>query len=337
MTINEVMLQLYLQRSTNITTMNILNQYKNGNSLTSIYEDGTRIRQIDSGEAVFSFPENIDIKITNYCNMDSICQYCHEMSNKEGTHGDLDLLFEKISDLPAGVELAIGGGSTTDHPNLEKFLYKCKEKGYICNITVNQLHLTKKTCDYIFKLISNDLVKGVGISYRNESLKNIETFSKLMIENNYKHAVIHLIAGLDDHKSIELLKQYGFTKFLVLGYKTFGNGVSFYKENKIKIDINLKKWYQQITRYFNEDVVISFDNLAITQLNIRRFFSTSEWDMFYQGDDFTCSMYIDAVEQTFAPTSRSENRKKYSETSLMKYFQNKKKFIEVSNVSFYEK
>jgi len=313
--------------------MKLLNQYKNGNSLTSIYEDGTRIREIESNNACFDFPENIDIKITNYCNMDKICGYCHEMSNKSGTHGDLDLLLNQLKDLPAGIELAIGGGSTTSHPKLENFLVKCKERGHICNITVNQLHLTDNTCKELFSYVQRDLVKGIGVSFRNESKKNLDVFVKHMIENEYKHAVIHMIAGLDNYKDVENLIEKGFRKFLILGYKTFGNGIEFYNKNKNEIDGNLTKWYQQIARYFNRDVIISFDNLAITQLNIKRFFSENEWNIFYQGDDFTCSMYIDAVEQVFAPTSRSANRQKYNETSLMNYFKNRTKFIEVSDVS----
>lgn len=314
--------------------MNILSQYQNGNSTTTIYEDGTRIRDYVGNNLILDFPENIDIKITNFCNMDSICGYCHEMSNKNGVHGDLDILFDQLNELPAGIELAIGGGSTTDHPDLEKFLNKCKTKGFICNITVNELHLNQKTCERILQYAENGLIKGIGISYRGVAMKNIETFSILMKKNNYQHAVIHLIAGLDDHKTISLLKDYGFKKFLVLGYKTFGHGEKFYTENENDINKNLKMWFQQIARYFNQDIIISFDNLAITQLQIQRFFSTKEWDIFYQGDDFTCSMYIDAVEQKYAPTSRSSDRVGFSKTSLSNYFLNRKKYIEVSNVNF---
>lgn len=314
--------------------MNALYNYTNGNSSTTIYEDGTRIRDISGGVAIFNFPENIDIKITNYCNMDHICGYCHEMSNKKGVHGNLDTLFNSLQDLPAGIELAIGGGSTTSHPNLPLFLQKCKTKGFICNITVNQLHLNKKTINNIFDWIDNGIVKGVGISYRKESMKNIIEFSKMMNTNNYNNAVIHLIAGLDNPDTIQELITLGFRKFLVLGYKTFGNGVAFYKEQSYNINLNLNDWYREIARYFNKDVIISFDNLAINQLNIKRFFSEPEWNIFYQGDDFTCSMYIDAVEQTYAPTSRSSNRISFNDTSLLNFFTQRQKFIEVSDVSF---
>jgi hypothetical protein len=56
-------------------------------------------------------------------------------------------------------------------------------------------------------------------------------------------------------------------------------------------------------------------------LNVKRFFTDEGWNLFFQGDDFTLSMYIDAIEQKFAPTSRSEERKSFNDYSLIDYFQ----------------
>lgn len=38
------------------------------------------------------------------------------------------------------------------------------------------------------------------------------------------------------------------------------------------------------------------------------------------GDDFSFTMYIDAVEQFYAPTSRSENRTSFKDCSLLEFF-----------------
>lgn len=306
--------------------MQILNQYENGNVLTTLYVDGTRERLILGGSPVFNFPENIDVKITNYCDMDNVCLYCHEKSNKLGVHGNLNNLLTKLEGLPAGVELAIGGGSTTSHPNLTDFLVAAKLKGFICNLTVNQLHL-KQDDKLIENLINNDLIKGVGISYRSDYNRYLLKYAQ------YEHTVIHLIAGIDDYSVINSLYKLGFRKFLVLGYKTFGNGTDYYNENKQLINRNIQMWKMKIAQYFNTDMIISFDNLAINQLNIKRFLSNTEWDLFYQGDDFTCSMYIDAVEETFAPTSRSAARVKFKETSLFEYFNKRTKFIETTDIN----
>lgn len=305
--------------------MQILNQYKNGNVTTTLYDDGTRERVIDGNTPTFLFPENIDVKITNYCDMDKVCTYCHEQSNKSGVHGNLNMLLNQLNQLPAGIELAIGGGSTTSHPQLTQFLQSAKQMGFICNLTVNQLHL-KQDDELINNLITNDLIKGIGISYRNEYNKYLEKYA------SYEHSVIHLIAGIDDYKVINSLYQLGFRKFLVLGYKTFGNGTEYFDNNSKEVLDNISLWKMKIAQFFNRDIIISFDNLAISQLEINRFLSDTEWNLFYQGDDFTCSMYIDAVEQKYAPTSRSNNRVSFGTSTLLEYFSKREKFIEVSQI-----
>lgn len=306
--------------------MNHLHTYINGNVTTTLFCDGTRERTFPETGPDFVFPENIDVKITNYCDMDNVCLYCHEQSNKSGKHGNLKLLLEQLIGLPAGIELAIGGGSTTSHPNLTEFLVAANKRGYICNLTVNQLHL-KQDDKLIENLIAKDLIKGVGISYRSD-------FNKYLLKYaNYEHTVIHLIAGIDDYSVINNLYNLGFRKFLVLGYKTFGNGTDYYNDNTKSITRNIQMWKMKIAQYFNTDMIISFDNLAINQLNIKRFLSNTEWDLFYQGDDFTCSMYIDAVEETFAPTSRSSVRASFKDTDLLTYFSKRTKFVEVSNIN----
>lgn len=302
----------------------MLASYVNGNVTTKLFHDGTRERVINGDSPIFEFPENIDIKITNFCDMDKVCTYCHEQSNPKGNHANLNVLGQQLSVLPAGIELAIGGGSTTSHPQLRDFLVSRKEVGHVANLTVNQLHL-KQHKSLIQEIISQDLAKGIGISYRTGTV-NLEYLA------DYEHSVIHLIAGIDHHSTIAKLADMGYKKFLVLGYKTFGNGDYYYDQNKESVDASILQWRAQIARYLSKGLVISFDNLAIDQLKIRRFMTKEEWSVFYQGDDFTCSMYIDAVEQKYAPTSRSGNRKSFSETSLLEFFQSRERYIDVTRI-----
>ena len=56
---------------------------------------------------------------------------------------------------------------------------------------------------------------------------------------------------------------------------------------------------------------MSFDNLAIEQLNIRRFFTDKEWEEFYMGDDGNFTYYIDMVERKFAKSSTAPMGKRY--------------------------
>jgi hypothetical protein len=57
--------------------------------------------------------------------------------------------------------------------------------------------------------------------------------------------------------------------------------------------------------------VVSFDNLAIEQLNVKSLLSQEEWDEFYAGDDGTHTYYIDMVERKFAKSSTADFDKRY--------------------------
>ena len=57
--------------------------YQNGNYTVSIdLETGTKIRENDLDFFDAAFPESMDIKITNRCNMN--CPMCHEDSKCDG-------------------------------------------------------------------------------------------------------------------------------------------------------------------------------------------------------------------------------------------------------------
>ena len=293
----------------------ILSKYNNGNTVVTIFEDGTKIREFEDGVKPFSdFPESIDIKLTNKCDLG--CNFCHEKSNINGKHADLTQLINVLSDLPAGVELACGGGNALAHPMLGSFLHEAKQRGWICNLTVNQKHL-ERYHEQLDAYISNDLIKGLGISVTDSNMSEIEAKY-----GNNPNVVVHLIAGVHEHKIIDELIKYGFRKFLILGYKVFGNGVCYYNKNKSKIENNIKDWTMYLPLYFNKGT-ISFDNLAIEQLKVKRFFTDKFWQEFYMGDEFTHSMYIDAVNEEYAHNSRSSERIDWDEMSLFDYFKNR--------------
>ena len=58
-----------------ITDSKLISSYKNGNTRVSIFEDGTKIRKYD-GEAKPDYPESIDIKISNFCDLSEFCKWC---------------------------------------------------------------------------------------------------------------------------------------------------------------------------------------------------------------------------------------------------------------------
>lgn len=207
-----------------------------------------------------------------------------------------------------------GGGNPLDHPDLLDFLMWCKSKGFIANMTINQGHLEKFYWD-IVHLITDDLIKGVGISITSKDYSYIEKLKK--ITNNI---VYHLILGIHKPTIFDELEVFGDPKYLLLGYKTFGRGVKYFNPRVTK---TINYWNQEITNLLNENKgVISFDNLAIEQLELESKLDSETWNKFYMGDDFMFTMYIDAVNQEYAPTSRSSysERVHFKDSTLINYF-----------------
>lgn len=277
--------------------MDILAQYQNGNTEVTLYSDGSKLREFE-GVAKPVFPESVDLKITDFC--DGGCTFCHEQSTIQGAEGDVDYILSILEGLPAGVELAIGGGNPLSHPKLEELLLDLHRRGIVANITINQVHL-KPYRELIDSLIKRDLVKGVGVSITKASIKE-EDLPKT------SNLVFHIIAGIQAPTILqnlwEILPQ---PKVLILGYKDYGFGKDFITGASAKehVENNIAKWKKELPNYVGK-LLLSFDNLAIKQLNVRRLFTTEGWEKFYMGDDGTFTMYVDGVSRTYAISSTKD-------------------------------
>jgi organic radical activating enzyme len=280
-----------------MNTCSLLAKYKNGNYQVRLFSDGTKIRFSLEDEFNAVFPESIDVKITNYCDMN--CPMCHENSGLDGSHGNLNHPF--FDTLVPGTELAIGGGNPLSHPELISFLNRMKNQGIICNLTVNQNHFIKNI-EYLQNLIDEKLIYGLGISFFSDfNLDKIVSFC-----NKNHNTVIHIIAGVIDIDLLEKLYDYDI-KILVLGYKEFGRGINYYNDEIMhKIEF-LKNNIIEIGNHFS---VLSFDNLAITQLDMENKISKEEFEQYYMGDDGNFTMYIDLVKEEFAVSSTRCDRYK---------------------------
>lgn len=279
--------------------MKLLDIYKNGNAKIMLFDDGTRVIDYPDDEKLnVDFPLSMDCKITNRCPMG--CPMCHEKSTPDGDHGDI-MNAEFINKLHKGTEMAIGGGAVTSHPDLVPFLEKLKEIGIRPSITVHQKEYENNE-ELITHLINNELIYGLGVSY---SFKNDELWSKI---NKYKNTVVHLINGIHGKEVFDYFANKG-VKILILGYKDFGRGHDFLNTEMGKIIEEKMTWLNQnLKDYINRFDVVSFDNLAIEQLDVKNILSENQWDEFYQGDDGTATMYVDLVKKQFAKTSTSSER-----------------------------
>ena len=279
--------------------MGVLGKYKNGNYFVTILSDGTKIRYNDSDSFNPDKPESMDLKITNKCNMG--CSFCHEDSSPNGKHGDiLNLPF--IDTLLPYTEIAIGGGNPLTHPDLVPFLKKLKEHKLIANITFNQHHFMNNI-NFIQELVDKKLVYGIGVSMMYASDKFVECVSK------FPNAVIHIINGIVSIDDLKMLANHNL-KILILGYKEFRRGKQMYSRQSTVIDNMKSALYNALPTIIDDEWfdVVSFDNLAIKQLEPKRLMSEEQWERFYMGDDGEYTFYCDAVERKFAKSSTSFTR-----------------------------
>ena len=285
-------------------------QYQNGNSTIELSNDGTRVITYDD-TLQLQYPLNIDIRVSTKCAFGynpktgkAVCDFCHESARTDGTECDYQSLQHKLIGLPKGIELAVGANQLTQ--GLYDFIDWCDGNGYVVNLTLNQGHI-KRDQEMVKKCYSKGIIKGLGISYRSSLKWDIPQF---VLDN--PNTVFHVIAGIDEISEVLSLKDKGVKKILVLGEKNFGF-------NEGKVDLSTKKhkeWLWFISKLFTTFDVTSFDNLGLEQLRVKRFFKDDMWEEFNQGEH---SFYINAVDNYFAPSSRSNKKTNWNEVSIEEY------------------
>lgn len=282
--------------------MNRMAAYRNGNYTVELYEDGTKIRTLDEGETEFiaAFPESIDLKITNCCNKG--CPQCHECSTPDGAHGDILAPF--LATLHPYTEIALGGGNVLEHPQYVTLLEQLKDRHIFVNITLHQTHVAENMSD-IKRLIKERLIRGLGISFNG----NITELERILVDLDYEHIVVHVINGIITLRELQAMSRMRkVPKILILGYKTFGRGVTFYDTFSDMISQNQKAIQQHIHKILLNFPVVSFDNLALEQIDLSNVITPEEYERFYMGDDGEHTMYVDLVKKQFARNSRSNIR-----------------------------
>ena len=275
-----------------------MNRYKNGNYIVTIMSDGTKIRMTEADEFIPAFAENCDVKITSKCSVG--CPFCYEGCTATGEHGDL-FKYNFINTLHPFTEVALNGNDL-NHPQLEEFLIFLKDKKVFANITVHQKQFINNF-DLLKRLCNDKLVHGLGISYSYYDQDFIDKVKQI------PNVVIHTINGILSENDIMQLKGNDL-KILVLGYKELQRGKDYLSNNEDSVNHNKQYLYDNLQTIVNDKYfkILSFDNLALEQLNVRRLLTDEQWEEFYMGDDGRYTFYIDMVAGKFAKNSLSTER-----------------------------
>ena len=205
-------------------------------------------------------------------------------------------------------ELALGGGNVLEHPDFEKFLAKCKDLRLICNATFNQFHFVQsENLAFIKSLAKEQKLYGIGISLT-PTVDGAKQLVKILKKFPSKNVVVHVINGIHSVKMLEPLYDKGL-KILILGYKTFGRGHAYYTGNSEGIKKTKNDIYDALPELVRHFDAVSFDNLAIEQLDVKRLMSEDQWNQFYMGEEGQFTMYVDSVNKEYAMSSVSMERR----------------------------
>jgi hypothetical protein len=123
---------------------------------------------------------------------------------------------------------------------------------------------------------------------------------------------MHVILNIFETGLINILRDtIPNIKVLVLGEKP--NSYLYKKDNAWEVKENLNK------------ISMSFDNLAIEQLNLLDRMSKLEQEIYFMGADGAFSMFVDGVDEMYSVSSlEKENRVSINDTSLKEYFKSLK-------------
>jgi hypothetical protein len=272
--------------------------YKNGNYQVMIDDvTGTKVR--DSGEAnefLAEFPESIDLNITDACSVG--CSFCYRSCVPTGKHATVDDVRKIIETMVPWTEVALGGGSPIEHPQIEDILNECSDNELIANMTVHSTHFMEYF-EKLYKWNKDRKLYGIGCS--------INRFDPLVA----RHAklipttVLHTIAGVISPEDLDLYLSEGL-RVLILGYKNMGRAET---ESLPNLDKTKEIVEKHVKGKGDRGGVISFDNLALDQLDVKSMLTEARWRGLYMGDDgvdgklTSASMYVDAVAHTYSRNS----------------------------------
>ena len=284
----------------------ILGTYTNGNYRVKIYDDGTKIRTTDFDHFSPSFAESMDMKVTDKC--DGKCSFCYANAYTTGRSVDMsdEQVLNFIDAIHPYTEVAINLNDMTWN-ELPVFLKRLSDHKVIVNGTINIRHLTPKNMALLETWQNNGMLKGIGISILTR--QDLEVVPE--VTRSLDNTVFHVVCGLIEEDFVDAIirdERFRNMKLLILGYKALdGKGYNFFESNKRKILDNTETLRHNLVKLMDSVDVISFDNLAIDQLDIRSIVDRKEWNRSYMGDEGEFTYYVDMVNKKFATSSTASD------------------------------
>lgn len=283
------------------------NKIKKDKNAIVIYNkyNGEKIRLSDTEYNKSTYPELVDLKITDYCPYG--CEFCYQSSTKKGLHASLDSIKKIVNELADKqvFEIALGGGEPTMHPDFIEILQYISDNQITVNFTTYSTAWlnNKNIVDAV-----NRYVSAIGVSIHN--LKDINKFNKIKqkIDHGQKIVAQHVLNSTTLNETCNIINDIISNNgdILLLGFKDFGFGLNYQKNNfSVKnFTFNLKLILDNLqNKYFtisvDTKVVQEYKKVLMDVLNVNPILMTAEEGKF--------SCYIDAVTNKISESSYSNN------------------------------
>ena len=244
------------------------------------------------------YPELVDLKITDFCIHN--CEFCYQGSSATGAHGkDINNILYQLKEMKV-LEVAIGGGEPTSHPDFVGILENAKRYGIVPNFST-------KDIGWLHNPITRPkIIDAIGaFAY---SVTKPEEITHLCTTLRYysipiRKATIQIIPDILSKQMIRAIFKAaaanGITVTL-LGVKETGRGIDFVTKHREKIYGTIKngEWAEVVKERIQETGGLGFslgvDTLiaARDQRLLEELGVPANWYYVKEGQ---YSMYVDAT------------------------------------------
>lgn len=286
------------------------------------YNSGKKIRLSfhDGKNTLASFPELVDVKITNRCSHD--CAFCYQNSSKNGLHCSVDdiIRLKYLLEEMEVFEISLGGGEPLQHPKFDYIINVLTNGNFAVNFTTKEKGWLNNT-----KLTNNILRKIKGIAFSINDSDDVRDLGYMLKNYEYDTEItINVIDKLySKYDFLNICKECARNNFrlMILGYKEYGRGKEY---DRLYDDYH---WYDVLKDelYFGsvgvDTLIVQQDYNALHELGVD--------DVLFTKNEGFHSCYIDLIDKYIAPSSFTDEKYPFS-------FYTEKGKLAISKESFYK-
>lgn len=270
-----------------------------------LFDDGTGEKarvSFDSREPTRikpSYPELIDLKITDYCEKN--CPFCYQSSTTEGKHADFGSIVPLVYEMKENLfvpEVVLGGGEPTRHPRFLEILEKFREEGIIPNFTTSDMDWM----DY-----PTEIINACGtFAYSYQGIEDLKRFKDKLLNIQFNKEDIYrssptlqfVLGTFDFEKEFPKIMDicgYIIDKFMFLSYKRVGRGTTYRP-------YDYSNWLSVLNEHLLPYTYFGVDTPLAKEFE-KELLDFGVDSRMFEVEDGTGSMYVDAVTNKYGVTS----------------------------------